>query len=71
VLVTQSVVENTFIAEESTILLYQHSANVTYYCMQLIMVNVYIFKSVPIPAAGSFTVIACILNVAINTAEPS
>jgi hypothetical protein len=39
--------------------------------MQLVMVNVYIFKSMPILVAGSFTVIACILNVAINTAEPS
>jgi hypothetical protein len=47
----------------------QNSWNVFCYHMQLILGNVSIFKSTPIPVAGSFTVTAWIWNVAIYTAD--
>jgi hypothetical protein len=51
-------------------LFYQNSSNVICYCMHLILGNVSIFKSRPLPIAGSFTVTAWIWNVAIYTADP-
>jgi hypothetical protein len=39
--------------------------------MQLILYNISIFKSMPLPEADQFTVTAWIWNVAIYTADPT
>jgi hypothetical protein len=45
------------------------SWNATCYCMKLILGNVSIFKSMPLPVTGSFTATVWIWNVAINTGD--
>jgi hypothetical protein len=51
-------------------LVYQNSWHVICYCIQLILGNVSILKSVLLPLAGSFTVTAWICNASIYTGHP-
>jgi hypothetical protein len=55
---------------DGSVTVLQEFLNFVCYCTQFILGDVSIFKSIPLPVAGSFTGKAWIWNVAIYTADP-